>query len=145
MGVGAFITDAAGRLLLIKRRREPEAGCWGLAGGKVEFGETLAEACAREILEELGVVIAVGEMICVIDQIDLAAGTHGVGPAIGRGSPRATDQPRAGGGRSDRLVRAERVAVTADPGRPPGAGRGRLGRAAHADCVSQSKSMNNEK
>jgi ADP-ribose pyrophosphatase YjhB (NUDIX family) len=81
VGVGAFITDAAGRLLLIKRRREPEAGCWGLAGGKVEFGETLAEACAREILEELGVVIAVGEMICVIDQIDLAAGTHWVAPS----------------------------------------------------------------
>lgn len=80
VGVGAFITDGAGRVLLIQRRRDPEAGCWGLPGGKVEFGETLVETVTREILEEVGIVIAVGEMICVVDQIDLAAATHWVAP-----------------------------------------------------------------
>lgn len=80
VGVGAFITDAAGRLLLVKRLRAPEAGCWGLPGGKVDFGERLVETAAREILEEVGLVIAVGELICIVDQIDLDAGTHWVAP-----------------------------------------------------------------
>jgi len=80
VGVGAFITDGAGRLLLVKRLRAPEAGCWGLPGGKVDFGERLVETVAREILEEVGLVIAVGELICIVDQIDLEAGTHWVAP-----------------------------------------------------------------
>jgi 8-oxo-dGTP diphosphatase len=80
LGVGACIGDAAGRLLLVKRRRAPEAGHWGLPGGKVDFGETLIEAVAREILEELGVVIAVGDLICIVDQIDHAEATHWVAP-----------------------------------------------------------------
>ena len=82
VGVGAFITDSAGRLLLVKRLRAPEAGHWGLPGGKVDFGETIAQTCVREILEELGVEIAVGELICVVDQIDRAAGTHWVAPVF---------------------------------------------------------------
>src|SRR3954468_20076974 len=82
VGVGAFITDAAGRLLLVKRRRPPEADHWGLPGGKVDFGETIAQTCAREILEELGVVIAVGELACCIYHIDLAEGTHWVAPVF---------------------------------------------------------------
>lgn len=80
VGVGAFITDATGRLLLVKRLRAPEAGCWGLPGGKVDFGERLVETVAREILEEVGVEIAVGDLICIVDQIDLEAGTHWVAP-----------------------------------------------------------------
>jgi len=80
LGVGAFIGDAAGRLLLVKRRRAPEAGHWGLPGGKVEFGETLVEAVAREIQEELGVVIAVGDLVCIVDQIDRLEVTHWVAP-----------------------------------------------------------------
>jgi ADP-ribose pyrophosphatase YjhB (NUDIX family) len=81
VGVGAFITDDEGRLLLVKRLRAPEAGYWGLPGGKVDFGETLTEAVAREILEELGVVIRVEALICIVDQIDLEAQTHWVAPS----------------------------------------------------------------
>ncbi|WP_304166985.1 NUDIX domain-containing protein [Phenylobacterium aquaticum] len=80
VGVGAFITRRPGQLLLVKRLRAPEAGCWGLPGGKVDFGERLVETVAREILEEVGVVIAVGALICIVDQIDLEAGTHWVAP-----------------------------------------------------------------
>ena len=82
VGVGAFITDGAGRLLLVKRRRAPEADHWGLPGGKVDFGETIAATCAREILEELCVEIAVGELICVVDQIDLEGPSHWVAPVF---------------------------------------------------------------
>ncbi len=40
------------RLLLIRRRKPPYQGYWGLVGGKVELGETIAEAAEREAQEE---------------------------------------------------------------------------------------------
>lgn len=82
VGVGALITDDEGRLLLVRRRRAPEAGHWGLPGGKVDFGERVAETCAREVREELGVGISVGELVCVVDQIDEVQGTHWVAPVF---------------------------------------------------------------
>jgi len=91
LGVGAFIRDAAGRLLLVQRRREPEAGHWGLPGGKVDFGETVEAAVLRELEEELGVVLRLDGLLCLVDQIDRAAGTHWVAPvyraAIASGEP----------------------------------------------------------
>lgn len=42
-------------VLLARRAVEPGAGLWSLPGGKVEAGETLAEAAAREVKEEVGV------------------------------------------------------------------------------------------
>ena len=50
--VGAVATDGQGRLLMIKRGREPGAGLWSIPGGRIEPGETDAEALAREMLEE---------------------------------------------------------------------------------------------
>ncbi|MET0404999.1 MAG: NUDIX domain-containing protein [Cystobacter sp.] len=101
LGVGAFILDPEGRLLLVERRRMPEAGHWGLPGGKVDFGETLEAAVVREISEELGVEIALDGLMCLVDQIDLAAGTHWVAPVyrahIVRGEP-VNREPAALGG-----------------------------------------------
>ncbi|MGK9166432.1 NUDIX domain-containing protein [Inquilinus limosus] len=98
LGVGAFIRDAEGRLLLVQRRREPEAGHWGLPGGKVDFGETVEAAVLREIEEELGVVLRLDGLLCLVDQIDRAAGSHWVAPvyraAIAVGEP-ANREPAA--------------------------------------------------
>jgi 8-oxo-dGTP diphosphatase len=59
---GALITD--GELLVAQRDRPPElAGRWELPGGKVAPGETERDALARELAEELGIAVAVGDRI----------------------------------------------------------------------------------
>jgi 8-oxo-dGTP diphosphatase len=45
----------AGRVLVARRAREPMMGRYSLPGGVVEIGESLAEAMARELQEEVGV------------------------------------------------------------------------------------------
>jgi 8-oxo-dGTP diphosphatase len=61
--VGAVVKDEQGRLLLIKRDHEPGAGLWSLPGGRIEPGETDAEALVREMLEETGLKVAPGRLL----------------------------------------------------------------------------------
>ena len=59
---GALISGSA--LLVAQRRRPPElAGLWELPGGKVGAGESEADALARELTEELGIAVTVGDRI----------------------------------------------------------------------------------
>ena len=68
---GALIADSS--VLLAQRQRPPElAGLWELPGGKVAEGESDADALARELHEELGVEVAVGERLG--DDVPLGAG-----------------------------------------------------------------------
>jgi ADP-ribose pyrophosphatase YjhB (NUDIX family) len=61
--VGAVVTDGAGRLLLVRRGREPSRGLWSVPGGRVEPGESGPEAVRREVLEETGLSVTVGEPV----------------------------------------------------------------------------------
>jgi ADP-ribose pyrophosphatase YjhB (NUDIX family) len=60
--VGAVVTRGDGQLLLIKRGNEPGRGLWSLPGGRIEPGESDVAAVAREVLEETGLVVTVGEL-----------------------------------------------------------------------------------
>ena len=64
VGVGVLVEDGD-RYLLVQRGKEPRKGRWAVPGGKVERGERLKEAAAREVLEETGLVVEVGEVIWV--------------------------------------------------------------------------------
>jgi 8-oxo-dGTP pyrophosphatase MutT (NUDIX family) len=52
--VSAVILDRRGRLLLQQRS---DGGQWGLPGGSVEIGESVAEAVVREVREETGLTV----------------------------------------------------------------------------------------
>lgn len=67
VAVGAIVFDADGRVLLVERGRPPGEGLWSVPGGKLELGETLAQAVAREVREETGLVVEVGALACVIE------------------------------------------------------------------------------
>jgi 8-oxo-dGTP diphosphatase len=79
LGCGAAIV-VEGRILLIRRLKAPEAGRWGLPGGKVDLYEETPAAAAREIAEELGIGIRTDRLLCVADHIDRDAGLHWVCP-----------------------------------------------------------------
>ena len=55
--VGGLVYDGDGRLLLIRRANEPGRGLWSIPGGRVEPGETDAEAVVREMVEETGLTV----------------------------------------------------------------------------------------
>lgn len=61
--VGGIVHDGRGRLLLVRRRNEPGAGLWSVPGGRVEAGETDAEALVREMAEETGLTVAPGPLV----------------------------------------------------------------------------------
>ncbi|MBT2514218.1 (deoxy)nucleoside triphosphate pyrophosphohydrolase [Arthrobacter sp. ISL-30] len=63
--VGAALVDSLenpGRLLVARRTAPPQfAGMWEFPGGKVENGETFEQALHRELREELGVSVRLGD------------------------------------------------------------------------------------
>ena len=59
---GALVTRE-GRLLLVRRAHDPWRGCWDVPGGFCGPREHPAEAAAREVREETGLVVRVGAVL----------------------------------------------------------------------------------
>jgi mutator protein MutT len=57
-------------VLLVRRANPPDAGLWGLPGGKIEFGESIEQAAVRELYEETGIHARVGPVFTAIDAFD---------------------------------------------------------------------------
>lgn len=68
VGVGGVVVQD-GRALIVKRAHEPRKGEWSLPGGMVELGETLVDALRREIKEETGLDVEVGDVVEVFDRV----------------------------------------------------------------------------
>ena len=67
VAAGAVVRDEHERLLVVQRRHEPAAGRWTLPGGRVDLGETLADAVRREVREETGLDVEVGDLVGVTE------------------------------------------------------------------------------
>jgi ADP-ribose pyrophosphatase len=81
-GVGVLLADELGRVLLTLRKLPPEADCWSILGGKLDFLEALEECAIREAYEEAGVEIAIERLLCVTDHRLPSEGQHWVSPAF---------------------------------------------------------------
>jgi phosphoglycolate phosphatase len=66
--VGALVLAADGAALLVRTRKW--SGKWGLPGGKIEYGETVLAALARELREEAGIEIGAAELLGVLDAVE---------------------------------------------------------------------------
>lgn len=64
-----FVTDAVivreGRIVLIRRNKEPFKGMWALPGGFAEEGETAEQCCEREAFEETGLRVRAKKLVGV--------------------------------------------------------------------------------
>jgi ADP-ribose pyrophosphatase YjhB (NUDIX family) len=68
VGVGGVVISG-NRVLLARRGAEPLRGEWSIPGGLLEVGETIEQGVARELLEETGLVVRVGELIEALERI----------------------------------------------------------------------------
>ncbi len=68
VGVGAIIFEG-GNVLLAQRGKPPSLGNWSVPGGALKLGETLEDACRREVLEETGLDIELISRFTVLDRI----------------------------------------------------------------------------
>lgn len=62
VGVAVVVRDQRGWILLERRR---DCGLWGLHGGRIEPGESVAEAAVREVREETGLTVVVQRLLGV--------------------------------------------------------------------------------
>lgn len=92
LGASAVIV-ADGAILLVQRGHEPQLGRWSVPGGRVEPGETFAEAAAREAYEETGLEVRIGAELwdLTITDGDRTFEVHDFAATVTGGSLRAGD------------------------------------------------------
>lgn len=68
VGVGGVVIRDGG-VVLVRRGKEPMKGQWSIPGGAVESGESLHDAVVRELREETGLTVRVGELLEVFERV----------------------------------------------------------------------------
>lgn len=68
MAAGAVVVKD-GHVLLARRGKEPSYGLWSVPGGAVHLGETLKTAALREIREECGIEIDLGDVVEIVERM----------------------------------------------------------------------------
>lgn len=68
-GVGAVVVKD-GQMLVIRRARGAFVGHWAVPGGRQRRGETMRDAVAREVREETGLIVRVGDVVWAGDILD---------------------------------------------------------------------------
>lgn len=75
VAAGGIVVNDKGQILLVKNSYR---GIWEYPGGQVEVGENLIEGLQREIREESGIEVEVGELFCVASNTGKYTGHYGV-------------------------------------------------------------------
>jgi len=92
---GVLLRD--GKILLVKHKKK-EHEYWLLPGGGVDIGESLGNALARELWEELRIQASVGNILCINDSISPDAVRHILNVylwvEITKGDPQLGEDPR---------------------------------------------------
>jgi 8-oxo-dGTP diphosphatase len=70
VGSALLVRDEANRILLGKRNKDPQRGSWVIPGGKIHAFESIAEAAARELREETGLIVEVGRHFNVYEIVN---------------------------------------------------------------------------
>jgi 8-oxo-dGTP diphosphatase len=73
--VGGVVVHG-GRLLLVQRGQQPSMGLWSIPGGRLEAGEMPEAGCAREVLEETGLAVAVVAFVGRVERDAPAGGVY---------------------------------------------------------------------
>ena len=93
LGVGGWVENAQGEVLVVQERTGPTAGrdFWKLPGGLVDHGEDLSAAAVREVMEETGVACDFERVLCVQQSHPGPWGTSSL-YAVCRLAPKRGDQ-----------------------------------------------------
>ena len=70
IGSALLVRDEANRILLGQRNKDPLRGSWVIPGGKIHAFESIAEAAARELQEETGLTVTVGNQFKVYEVVN---------------------------------------------------------------------------
>jgi ADP-ribose pyrophosphatase YjhB (NUDIX family) len=90
---GGIVRDDAGRILLIRRGKEPARGLWSIPGGRVDGDETWDAAAAREVREETGIAATCARFIGLVERDSGSGSTYVIADFAfdGAGEPHAGD------------------------------------------------------